>query len=284
MPELFKLGQLLIDDSLTISKNINKKLDTRYSNFIKESDLEDDEVTNWRRQLIILVGEAVLEGSDEIIKDRLNEWAYKTGEGAVAYGIAIDELLKTNKVYREVFWEYIETHLESEVSVKKLLSMNRIIDSILAQTAYIFSVSFVKFHQKTLQQARDALLDISTPVVSITEDVAILPLVGDLDTYRAKLLMENSLKQCMKLNNRYLVIDLSGVPIVDTLVANELFQINKALNLIGVKTIFTGIRPDIAQTVVSLGIDFNDIAVSSNLKNALSTILKWTSNIHESTV
>jgi rsbT co-antagonist protein RsbR len=252
------------------------KLDSRYTQFIKESHFKDNEVTEWRAQLIEIIGKAVREGSDEALSEDVSKWAYHTGEGAVSNGIAIDELLKTNKLYREVFWDYIESVLETEKEfpVRKMLKLNKIIDSVLDHTAYIFSVTFVKFHQQTLQQARQALLDISTPVVSLTDEVAVLPLVGDLDTYRARLLMETSLKQCIKLKNTHLVIDLSGVPIVDTMVAGELFQINKALNLIGVKPIFTGIRPDIAQAVISLGIDFSDITVLGNLKMALSKILE----------
>jgi rsbT co-antagonist protein RsbR len=276
MPELKKLGQMIINNKIDISRNISVKLDKRYTQFLENTRLGDDNITNWRAELIGFIGVAVRESNEEVINEEVSKWANQTAEGAITHGIGLDELLKTNKLYREVFWDYLESVIEYEnkFPIKKMLKLNKIIDSVLDQTAYIISVSYVRYHQQTLQQARQALLDISTPVVSLTDDVAILPLVGDLDTYRAKLLMETSLKQCIKLKNTHLVIDLSGVPIVDTMVAGELFQVNKALNLIGVKPIFTGIRPDIAQAVIGLGIDFSDITVLGNLKMALSRILE----------
>ena len=192
---------------------------------------------------------------------------------AVQYGVAIDELLSTNKLYRVVIWGFVKENIDRDsTNVASFLQINDIIDELLDHTAYVFSVSFVEFHKRTLGLAKDAMLELSTPVVSLSDKIAILPLVGELDTYRARILMETSLQRCADLKNSELIIDLSGVPIVDTMVAQELFQVAKALQLIGVRPTFTGLRPDIAQTVVNLGIDFKEIRTTGSLKQALKDI------------
>ncbi|MFC7371058.1 STAS domain-containing protein [Fictibacillus iocasae] len=273
--ELKLLGQHIIDHAAEFSKDITRQLEERYVTFLDQSKLEDHAITEWRAKLIRLVGEAIKAGSSEALEDKVAEWARMTGEGAVQYGISIDELIKTNKLYRKVILDNIEIYIETqEIPIKQFLKINRILDGVLDHSSYVFSVSFVEYHKQTLETAQQAMLDISIPVVSLTDKIAILPLIGELDTYRARILMENSLKRCIELRNTELIIDLSGVPIVDTMVANELFQVNKALSLIGVNPTFSGIRPDIAQAVVNLGIGFEEITIAGNLKQAFKKLLE----------
>ncbi|OLN22005.1 hypothetical protein BTO30_11780 [Domibacillus antri] len=184
-------------------------------------------------------------------------------EGAVQFGIEIVELMKTIRLYREVIWEFVEKELEIDNMVSSsILKINRIIDAVLDQTTYVFCVSYVKHHAKTIEAAQKAVHDISCPVVAISNDVAVLPLIGELTEERAGILMETVLHKSVGLRIRELIIDLSGVPVVNSMVAN-------ALNLIGVAATFTGIRPDIARTMFSLGIDFEKYRVKGTLKNAL---------------
>jgi rsbT co-antagonist protein RsbR len=272
--ELQTIGQHIIDNALHFSKEITRQLEERYTTFLKNSNLQDSAITEWRANLIKLVGEAIKAGSSEELDDKVAEWARMTGEGAVQYGISIDELIQTNKLYRKVLLDYVEGYIETkEIPIKSFIKLNRILDGVLDHSSYIFSVSFVEHHKRTLETAQQAMLDISIPVVSLTDKIAILPLIGELDTYRARIMMDNSLKRCLELRNTELIIDLSGVPIVDTMVANELFQVNKALSLIGVRATFSGIRPDIAQAVVNLGIEFEQIEISGNLKQAFKKLL-----------
>ncbi|MDP4163739.1 MAG: STAS domain-containing protein, partial [Bacillota bacterium] len=94
--------------------------------------------------------------------------------------------------------------------------------------------------------------------------------------HRAKILKETSLQRCSELGNLYLIMDLSGVPIVDTMVANEIFQVISSLTLIGVETILTGLRPEVAQSMIQLGISFNNVVVKNNLKSAVTYLSKKT--------
>ncbi|QUG41769.1 STAS domain-containing protein [Psychrobacillus sp. INOP01] len=115
------------------------------------------------------------------------------------------------------------------------------------------------------------IIELSAPVIKLKSTTALLPLVGEIDTNRAKVILESTLKQCAKLQINHLYIDLLGVPVVDTMVAHQLFQMINALKLIGVSTSLSGVSPSIAQTTIQLGIDFKDIKTYSSIEQAMST-------------
>ncbi|WP_312036244.1 STAS domain-containing protein [Priestia aryabhattai] len=117
-----------------------------------------------------------------------------------------------------------------------------------------------------------ALEELSVPMVPLSKGIAVMPIVGQIDTHRAQLIMETALEESANLQLHYLILDISGVLIVDTMVANNIIEIVKALQLIGTKTMITGIRPEIAQTVVSLGIELGTIKTKATLEQALAEI------------
>ncbi|WP_409292931.1 STAS domain-containing protein [Peribacillus sp. SCS-37] len=269
-----QLGKVLINEKINISITISNYLDKRYNEFLDTSNLQNQAIVNWRAELIGYIGQALINNHIQDVMEMVTQWATQTAEGAVQYNIGIDELLQTNKVYRAAIWDFVKEMETEEIKVETFLKINKVIDTILDHTAYVYGTSFVKYQENLLRLANEASLAISTPVVKINKRIAILPLVGSIDTHRAEVLKETSIKRAVELKITELYIDLSGVPFVDTMVANELFQVAKALTLIGVKPTFTGIRPEIAQAVVSFGIDFKDIETLGTLEQALSNIIK----------
>ncbi|KIL51935.1 hypothetical protein KP78_03050 [Jeotgalibacillus soli] len=248
---------------------MNEKIDKEFIDSIISPD-ELKELNQWRAQFISLVGEAIKENSKDAVWTRVTEWAKLTGESAVQREVSLDEALTTLTSYRTVTWRAILEQLKDvHVANEDLIQMGFVIDPVIDHAGYVFSTSYVDNHRRTIDRAQQAVLEYSVPVVGLSEKVAILPLVGDLDTHRAKVLKESSLFRCRDLRNSVLILDLSGVPIVDTVVANEIFQVIKALRLIGVDTVLTGLRPEIAQSVVEMGISFNGITIKKNLQNAI---------------
>ncbi|RFU69669.1 STAS domain-containing protein [Bacillus sp. V59.32b] len=269
------LGKQIVEQQLELSQKISVRLSQKYNNFLQESNLEDETIVHWRAKLIGYIGSALISFHTDDVWSDVTDWAVQTGRGAVQYGVAIDELLSTNKVYRSIIWEFLQENLDRDITtIESILKINNIIDTIMDQTAYVFSVSFVEHHKKTLGIARKAFMEVSTPVVALSDEIAILPLIGELDTDRATILIETSLERCAALGNTELIIDLSGVPMIDTMVASELFRVANALTLLGVRPTFTGLRPEIAQAVVNLGIDFKKIQIMSSLKQAIAIINK----------
>jgi rsbT co-antagonist protein RsbR len=113
------------------------------------------------------------------------------------------------------------------------------------------------------------LLELSTPVVKLWEGVVSVPLVGTLDSARAQVVMERLLQTLIDTGSPFAIIDITGVPAVDTQVAQHLLKTVMAARLMGAECIVSGIRPQIAQTIVALGIEFGDIVTKANLADAL---------------
>lgn len=121
-----------------------------------------------------------------------------------------------------------------------------------------------------------ALQELSAPLIPVMEGITIMPLVGTIDTDRAKLIMENLLNGVIKNHAEVVLIDITGVPVVDTMVAHHIIQAAEAVRLIGSKCILVGIRPEIAQTIVNLGIDLRNFPTKSSLQKGFRSALEMT--------
>jgi len=122
------------------------------------------------------------------------------------------------------------------------------------------------------QQAE--LLELSTPVVQLWEGILALPLVGTLDSSRTQVVMESLLQRIVDTGSEIAIIDITGVPTVDTLVAQHLMKTIAATRLMGADCIISGIRPQIAQTIVHLGVDLGEVTTKATLADALAAALK----------
>ncbi|WP_404331276.1 STAS domain-containing protein [Mesobacillus maritimus] len=141
-----------------------------------------------------------------------------------------------------------------------------VFDSVILK----FTEETYKYSTYQLQAQQEMIYELSSPVISISNKKGLLPLVGEIDTKRAKMIIDNTLNQCVDKGFEHICIDLSGVALIDTMVAKQLFQLVQSLKLIGVKTTLSGIRPEIASTSVKLGLSLDDIEIKSSLAQALS--------------
>ena len=136
--------------------------------------------------------------------------------------------------------------------------------------------NYVRAREELISDQAEQLLELSTPVVKLWEGVVAVPLVGTLDSARAQVVMERLLQTLVDTGSPYAIIDITGVPAVDTQVAQHILKTVVAARLMGADCIISGIRPQIAQTIVALGIEFGDIATKSSLADALRHVLKLT--------
>jgi rsbT co-antagonist protein RsbR len=128
--------------------------------------------------------------------------------------------------------------------------------------------------ERIITEQAEQLLELSTPVVKIWEGVVAVPLVGTLDSARTQVVMEKLLQTLVDTGSEHAIIDITGVPAVDTQVAQHLLKTVVAARLMGAECIISGIRPQIAQTIVALGIEFGDIRTKATLADALSAALR----------
>jgi rsbT co-antagonist protein RsbR len=125
-----------------------------------------------------------------------------------------------------------------------------------------------------IRRQQEELMELSTPVVQLWDEVLALPLIGTLDSGRTQVVMENLLQRVVETGARIAIIDITGVPTVDTLVAQHLMKTVAATRLMGADCIISGIRPQIAQTIVHLGVNLNDIVTKATLADAFQVALQ----------
>ena len=128
---------------------------------------------------------------------------------------------------------------------------------LLDKLAMLTTEASIAANERLIQRQQQELLELSTPVVKLWDGILALPIIGTLDSARTQVVMESLLQTVVQTNSRFAVIDITGVPTVDTLVAQHLLKTITAARLMGAECIISGVRPQIAQTIVHLGIDLN---------------------------
>jgi rsbT co-antagonist protein RsbR len=136
--------------------------------------------------------------------------------------------------------------------------------------------TFQQAREDVITRQQEELLELSTPVVKLWEGVLAVPMIGILDSNRTQIVMETLLQKIVETESDLASIDITGVPTVDTLVAQHLLKTVSAIRLMGADCIISGIRPQIAQTIVHLGIDLQGVSTKATLADALALALQKT--------
>lgn len=167
-----------------------------------------------------------------------------------------------------------------EATKKTIANSDRLVDELLLVTSLLDKLGLYTFEayqrsrEQVIQRQQQELLDLSTPVVELWDGVLALPLIGTLDSERTQTVMESLLEGIVAHEATIAIIDITGVPTVDTLVAQHLLKTVAAARLMGAQCIISGIRPQIAQTIVHLGVDLGDVTTKSSLSEALKLALQ----------
>jgi rsbT co-antagonist protein RsbR len=160
------------------------------------------------------------------------------------------------------------------------VAFSRLVDELGLHTVE----TYVAARETVIADQAEQLLELSTPVVKLWDGVVAVPLVGTLDSARTQVVMEKLLQTLIDTGSESAIIDITGVPAVDTQVAQHLLKTVVAARLMGAECIISGIRPQIAQTIVALGIEFGDIPTKATLADALSAALRRSGSqvVHQS--
>jgi len=135
---------------------------------------------------------------------------------------------------------------------------------------------YQKSREEVIARQQQEMLELSTPVVKLWEGILALPMIGTLDSARTQIVMESLLQRIVETGSSIAIIDITGVPTVDTLTAQHLLKTVTAARLMGAECIISGIRPQIAQTIVHLGVDLGDITTKASLADAFAIALERT--------
>ncbi|PLT28908.1 STAS domain-containing protein [Peribacillus deserti] len=270
-----ELYQFLIDKSWQLTENWYENLDKRDPSGVYASN--DPEVIHTvkhqNNEFHVRFFKVFEQDEAEFFKG-LEEWIVKTAQDEEHSGTPLQyihrEFFRTQDQYIELINEFAALH-KNEFSDREVASWYQIVMKTFGKIIVWFTEEHTTYSRKKLQAQQELIMELSSPVIGLNADVALLPLVGDVDTSRAKFMLENTLEQCSRLGVKHLFLDLSGVVMIDTMVAQQLFQLIEALSLIGVKTTLSGLRPEIAQTAVQLGLSFDNISIKSTLSKAISS-------------
>src|SRR5579871_360151 len=134
--------------------------------------------------------------------------------------------------------------------------------------------NYLKAREDTIKRQQEEMLELSTPVVKLWEGILALPLIGTLDSERTQIVMESLLEEIVRTGAGIAIIDITGVPTVDTLVAQHLLKTVAAARLMGAECIISGIRPQIASTIVHLGVDLGGVVTKATLADAFAIALR----------
>jgi len=147
---------------------------------------------------------------------------------------------------------------------------------LVDKLALVTADAFQNTREKFIARQQEELMELSTPVVKLWEGILALPIIGTLDSARTQVVMESLLQAVVQTNSRVAIIDITGVPTVDTLVAQHLLKTITAARLMGADCIISGVRPQIAQTIVHLGIDLAGVITKAKLADAFALALQRT--------
>ncbi|MET7640792.1 STAS domain-containing protein [Streptomyces sp. NPDC005438] len=159
---------------------------------------------------------------------------------------------------------------------RELLALALLINRLLDAAGALSFETYAEGREKIIRRQSQQLLEVSTPVVRLWNQVLAVPLIGNLDTARSQVVMENLLESIQTHEATVAIIDITGVSTVDTSVAQHLMQTVKAVRLMGADCVISGIRPGIAQTIVQLGIDLSGILTRTTLADALAEAIRIT--------
>jgi rsbT co-antagonist protein RsbR len=176
--------------------------------------------------------------------------------------------------FKEPLFDKIRSELAKDPDrlTAALWTATRLVDALGLYTTEVYQ----KTREQLIVRQQQEMLELSTPVVELWDGVLAVPLIGTLDSARTQVVMESLLQRIVDTGANIAIVDITGVPTVDTLVAQHLLKTVAAARLMGADCIISGIRPQIAQTIVHLGVGLNDVVTKATLADAFSVALKRT--------
>ncbi|WP_028457940.1 STAS domain-containing protein [Chloroflexus sp. Y-396-1] len=208
--------------------------------------------------------------------------ARSVGQARASSGFIAADMFTALNELRHVTWDLIEAfdrehHTVTVAHVKQFEdAMHAFGKELLASFSTAYRQLQLQIHDQALQieSQQQTIRELSTPILPLYEGILVLPLVGAIDSFRAGQMMERLLTTIAERQADIVILDITGVPVIDTAVANYLLQTARAAQLIGAHVILVGIGPEIAQTMVQLGVDVSSIEVGATLQSGIDLALR----------
>jgi rsbT co-antagonist protein RsbR len=208
--------------------------------------------------------------------DGLREFLAEISKNRAVQGFTSTDVAGFIFSFKEPLFQRLREALhEPDVLAAQIWEATELLDSLALYSTELW----LQTREDVIRRQREDMLELSTPVVKLWENIVALPLVGTLDSARTQVVMETLLEAIVQTNSKVAIIDITGVPTVDTVVAQHLLKTVTAARLMGAECIISGVRPQIAQTIVHLGINLLDVTTKATLRDALALALEKTGQV-----
>ncbi|MFD6209774.1 STAS domain-containing protein [Peribacillus sp. NPDC060253] len=268
------LYRYILDNSSTITESWlalrERQIGSIYS---VDSDEEVEELLRRQNTLTIKTVTSALLEDETAFVESMEQWAKLVSKSRVESDTPIYEVLEALNKVRETYWGFITDYMlqdDVEITKETIIRWSQNINRAFDQLNREFTEQYYLLTSERLLAQQNLINELGAPVIPIVDSIAVLPLIGEIDTFRAKEILDTTPIKCINKNVSHLFIDLSGVSLLDTIVAHQVYQLISTLNLLGIQSTISGIRPEVAQTSIQLGLDFSQVSTQGTLKQALA--------------
>jgi rsbT co-antagonist protein RsbR len=273
LSERASLASILSKDEAGILKNwISEQL----SGTTRQGALSESDVKESSRAFLSLFAHAVKSDYDQQLTgeawDDVRSHLYALSRERVVQGFSPEETATFVFSLKKPLFDVLRKEWGDDAD--RLNDEFWKLTQVLDKLGLVTVEAYQKSRQQIIERQQQELLDLTTPVVKLWESIVALPLIGTLDSERTQVVMESLLDSIVENEAAIAIIDITGVPTVDTLVAQHLLKTVAAARLMGAECIISGIRPQIAQTIVHLGVDLGDVVTKATLAEALKIALR----------
>lgn len=271
IPEILRQNEAVLLDDWTAEQKKIRDLTQRMS---------EAEVRSQSRRFLQLLQEAAVRGNAVDIDSDAYREVRKFLEEVSASRAQLGFTPSETAIFVFSFKQPLFTQIRKSVpdpaqQVDEIWSATVLLDKLGLYTTEMYQ----KSREAVIMRQQQEMLELSTPVVKLWDGVLALPIIGTLDSTRTQTIMENLLEKIVETGSELAIIDITGVPTVDTLTAQHLLKTVTAARLMGAECIISGIRPQIAQTIVHLGVELGDIITKANLADAFRVAMQRSGHI-----
>src|SRR5436305_3767602 len=259
--------QALLTELVALLRKSRTELREEWARRITESRL----LTAMTQEEIFVEATAVYDNYVAVLEtgsvEALQEYARDLSERIIPRGVETHEVLGIVLLLRDVLARSLFKKYQTDFAM-----LNRVLDAYepaANRIANTVGVSFVQERERIIRQQQEAIRELSTPVLQVRERLLILPIIGVIDPQRARQLTEQLLRGIRTNRAKVVVLDITGVPYIDSPVANHLVQTVEAARLLGATVIVTGLSPEIAQTLVNIGVDLGKMNTVGDLQGGI---------------
>ena len=269
-----QLYDYLIANMTAISdKWLSMRDEKRGSIYSVEAGESAEALLREQNHLTNLTVASTLLNDKQVFEINKAKWAHEVAESRVSSNTSIPEVLGALSKARQTYWSFIEAFVElkgKEVTSDDLLRWGISIHLAFDELYIHFSEMYYKILNNRLAAQQGLIDELSFPIIKLNESIGVLPLIGNVDILRGEEFLDYIPKKCVELDVSHLFIDLSGVSVIDTMAVQQMNPFMQILKLLGINSTLTGIRPEIAQTAIQLGLNFSRFETHSSLQQALS--------------